>query len=189
LNLHQEDTIETTTGGETAIGDPAALDAVEEVEDIEPEEENMNEEAEGSEDATPNNDFCFTNDDFIEYRTGINDATSNQGKYREAWATIKSLQGHEQIYNSSSDGKVVWTVVDKVVDDDFETIRKFEDKKFEDQNYSPMIDPDILKSLNFSESFWYLWPTEMDDDVNNINSAIVKENHSRKERHQRAIRK
>ena len=74
-------------------------------------------------------------------------------------------QGHEQICNSSSDGKVVWTVVDKVVDDDFETIRKFEDKKFEDQNYSPMIDPDILKSLNFSESFWYLWPTEIDDDV------------------------
>ena len=53
MNLHQEDTIETATG------DPAALDAVEEVEDIEPEEENMNEEAEGSKDATPNNDLCF----------------------------------------------------------------------------------------------------------------------------------
>ena len=62
MNLHQEDTIEhtiETATGETATGDPAALDAVEEVEDIEPEEENMNEEAEGSEDATPNNDLCF----------------------------------------------------------------------------------------------------------------------------------
>ena len=148
----------------------------------------MNEEAEGSEDAMPNNDFCFTNDDFIEYRTGINDATRHQGKYREAWATIKSLEGHKEICSSSSDGKVVWTVVDKVVDDDFETIRKFEDEKFEDKDFSPVIDPDILKSLNFSEGFWYLWPTEIDDDVNNINSAIVKENHSRKERYQRPIR-
>ena len=51
-----------------------------------------------------------------------------------------------------------------------------------------MIDPGILKSLDFSTSFWYLWPTEIDDDVNNINSAIVKENHSRKERYQRPIR-
>ena len=112
-----------TVTGDTATGDPAALDAVEESEDMEAAEENMNEEAEESEDAMPNNDFCFTNDDFIEYRTGINDATRHQGKYREAWATIKSLEGHEEIYSSSSDGKVVWTVVDKVVDDDFETIR------------------------------------------------------------------
>ena len=182
MNLHQEDTIETATG-ETATGDPAALDAVEEGEDIEPEEE-----PEGSEDATPNNDFCFTNDDFIEYRTGINDATRHQGKYREAWDRIKSLQGHEEICNSS-DGKVVWTVVDKVVDDDFETIRAYEDKIFEDKDYSPVIDPVILKSLDFSKSFWYLWPTEIDDDVSNINIAIVKENHNRKERYQRCIRK
>ena len=33
---------------ETVMGDPAALDAVEEGEDIEPEEENTNEESEGS---------------------------------------------------------------------------------------------------------------------------------------------
>ena len=94
--------------------------------------------------------YVFTNDDFIKYRTGTNDATRHQGKYKEAWAKIKSLEGHEQICNSSSDGKIVWTVVDKVVDDDFEDIRKFEDKKFEDKNYSPMIDPDVLKSLKFS---------------------------------------
>ena len=46
-----------------------------------------------------------------------------------------------------------------------------------------------INTRNSLKSFWYLWPTEIDDDVNNINSAIVKENHSRKERYQRAIRK
>ena len=90
-------------------------------------------------------------------------------------------------YATALMGKAVWTVVDKVVNDDFETSRTHEDKIFEDKNYSPVIDPGILKSLDFSKSFWYLWPTEIDDDVSNINSAIVKENHGRKERYQRSI--
>ena len=59
-------------------------DSVEDVEDIKPEEENMNEEAEGSEDATPNNDFCFINYDFIKYRAGVNNTTRHLEKYREA---------------------------------------------------------------------------------------------------------
>ena len=122
----------------------------------------------------PNNDFCFTNDDFIEYRTGINDATRHQGKYREAWETIKSLQGHEQICTSSY-GKVKWTFIDKVVNDNFETIRTYEDKIFEDKHYSPVIDPTILKGLDFSKSFWYLWPTEIDDDVSNIKCNCERE--------------
>ena len=59
---------------------------------------------------------------------------------------------------------------------------------FEDKNYSPVIDPDSLKTLNFSKTFWYLWPTEIDDDVHNINRTIVKEKYDRKEQYQRATR-
>jgi len=50
---------------ETSALDPTAQDAVKEAEDIVPEDENVNEEAGMSEDATPNNEFYFTNDDFI----------------------------------------------------------------------------------------------------------------------------
>ena len=36
-----------------------------------------------NEEAAPNNDFCFTNDDFVDYRTQVNDVTRHQYKYRE----------------------------------------------------------------------------------------------------------
>ena len=69
-------------------------------------EDDLNEDIE-NEEATPNNDFCFTNDDFVEYRTQVNDATRHQGKYREAWHIIKGLEGHEEVSRSTADGKVV----------------------------------------------------------------------------------
>ena len=87
-----ENATETPTR-EAISGDPAPLDAVEEAEDIEPEEEITIEEAEKNEDAAPNNDFCYANDGFIEHRTSINDATKNQGKHREVWTKIKSIEG------------------------------------------------------------------------------------------------
>uniref|UniRef100_A0A7S2RJD5 Uncharacterized protein n=1 Tax=Eucampia antarctica TaxID=49252 RepID=A0A7S2RJD5_9STRA len=161
---------------------------VEEAEDIVQEDENFNEEAEVSESVTPDNDFCFTNDNFIEYRTVINDVARYQSKYIDACSNINSLEGHEVIFISSSDGRVVRMVVDKVTDDNFEKIRKFEDKKFEDKMHSPMKDPAILKYLNYSESFWHLWPKNIEDDITKINPTIVNDNHSRKERYQRALR-
>ena len=82
----------------------------------------------------------------------------------------------------------MWKVVDKVTDDDFKEIRNFEDKKFEERMYSPIKEPAILKDLNYVKGYWYLWPTNVDDDVAKINIAIAKENCSRKERYQRPIR-
>ena len=51
-----------------------------------------------------------------------------------------------------------------------------------------MKEPAILKDLNYAKGYWYLWPTNVDDDVAKINIAIAKENCSRKERYQRPIR-
>ena len=82
--------------------------------------------------------------------------TKHQGQYRKAWAKITSLEGDKEVYNSSSDGKFIWTVVDKVTDDDFKEIRKFKDKEFEEKKCSLMKYPDILKDFNYSESYWYL---------------------------------
>ena len=52
-----------------------------------------------------------------------------------------------------------------------------------------MTDPDVLNDLSFSKSFWCSWPTKIDYDVDNMNSTILKEKNSRKDRCQRAIRK
>ena len=82
---------------------------------------------------------------------------------------------------------MVWKVVDKITDDDFKDIRKFEDTKFEEIIYSPMKEPAILKDLNYAKGYWYLWPTNVDDSVAKIHIAITKEDISRKERHQRPI--
>ena len=36
----------------------------------------------------PNNDFCFTEDDFIEFVNNINDATRHRGNYHFTWNKI-----------------------------------------------------------------------------------------------------
>jgi len=100
--------------------DPTAQDAVQEEEDIVPEDD-LNEDVE-NEEATPNNYFCFTNNDFVEYLTQVNDATRHQGKYREVWNIIKVLEEHEEVSRSTADGKVMWKVVNKVTYDDFKDI-------------------------------------------------------------------
>ena len=40
----------------------------------------------------PNNDFCFTKDDFIESINNINDATRYRGNYHFTWNKIKLLK-------------------------------------------------------------------------------------------------
>ena len=80
-----------------ASDDPAAEDAVEEDED------NLqaiitavgvgdtNQDTEESD--HPNNDFCFTEADFIETRTAMNDAMRHQGTHTTTWTAIKALKG------------------------------------------------------------------------------------------------
>ena len=43
-------------------------------------------ETEEEEDFTPNNDFCFTEDDFLEARTNMNKATRHAGSYIQTWS-------------------------------------------------------------------------------------------------------
>ena len=72
----------------------------------------------------PNNDFCFTEDDFIETRQQMNDAIRHQGTYMDAWTKIKALENHELTVISAKGGALKWKVVPNVVHDDFEVIQK-----------------------------------------------------------------
>lgn len=65
-------------------------DAVKESKGIVPEDE-VNVEFK-NEEATQNNDFCFTNDDFVKYCKELSDATRYQDKYRDACNIIKGLK-------------------------------------------------------------------------------------------------
>ena len=79
--------------------DPSILDAINEVEGyinpnsldeddvLEVEENDLN-----NSESLPNNDFCFTKDDFIESINNINDATRYRGNYHFTWNKIKLLK-------------------------------------------------------------------------------------------------
>ena len=66
----------------------------------------------------PNNDFCFTEDDFLEARTNMNEATRHTGTYNLAWSEIKSLEG-ESVECRNADGVVTWKIVSGVEYDVF----------------------------------------------------------------------
>ena len=53
----------------------------------------------------PNNDFCFTPEDFIETRNESNVATRHAGVYNSAWNHIKQLVG-QTVESKSSKGNV-----------------------------------------------------------------------------------
>ena len=72
----------------------------------------------GDADDIPNNDFCFTHDDFIEYQSSMNDATRHQNKHAAAWSEIKSMLGEEVSVKSAKHGTIKWRVVESVLDDD-----------------------------------------------------------------------
>ena len=100
----------------------------------------------------PNNDFCFTEDDFIETRQQMNDAVRHQGTYMDAWSKIKALENHEFTVTSAKDGALKWKVVPNVVHDDFEQIRNKEENYIQSKN-SVYIYESKFSTDNFSQVF------------------------------------
>ena len=181
-----------------AAVDPSVMEAVEEQEDnveggqedqvgpednVVPDGVSMPTEARGESEEIPNNDFCFTHDDFIEYQSSMNDATRHQNKHAAAWSEIKSMVGEEVTVKSAKDGTIKWRVVESVVDDDMRVKIEAEQKEH-DKKVS------IMKSeyVTLLSAFWGTWPIEIQSEILKINVAIDIENVMRKERYQRVIR-
>ena len=73
----------------------------------------------------PDNDFCFTEDDFIDSVNNINDATRHRSNYNSIWDQIKALDGVEYISGDNhKDGPITWKVIYSCNDDAFEETRK-----------------------------------------------------------------
>ena len=73
--------------------------------------------------AMPNNDFCFTEDDFLESVTEMNDATRHRGVWHNAWKEIHELEGEEVVCQNAKEGKVPWKVIKECDEDLFEEAR------------------------------------------------------------------
>ena len=138
--------------------------------------------------AAPNNDFCFDEEDVIQFRNNANDATRHQGIYTQAWEEIKALEGTVVQCKSSKDGTVDWTVVEKLTDGEFTEVRIHEEELFHKKYFSSVNDSGVTDEGNYNDIFCDLWPNQIDNDISKINAAILKENAVRKSRFQRPIR-
>ena len=65
--------------------DPTVMDTVTEEEDTLISVEMMMEDVCQDDNSHPNNDFCFTEDDFIDSVNNMNDATRHRSNYNSIW--------------------------------------------------------------------------------------------------------
>ena len=129
-------------------------------------------------DSFPNNDFCFTEDDFIESINNINDATRHRDNYNFTWNKIRDLEGVEYISNiDHKNGPITWKVVPGCDEGVFEDQHKEEMKKIDDL-FSPILDEEGECNLNndYSTIFFKSWPKEIETELEKLNSAIVDAN-------------
>jgi len=169
--------------------DPAVQDEIEECEDP----VNLEDIAGGlheGEECLPNNDFCFTAEDFIETRNNVNNATRHQGTYAAEWKIINELEGHKETCINRKDGTVVWKVVPShsVTRDDFSEVREEEEASMAAINLRVADVETYIEKDDCSKILWDLWPTDIDEDINKLNDAIKIDNLKRKERYYRVIK-
>ena len=120
----------------------------------------------------------------------MNDATRHRSKWRDAWETIKGLEGEEVLCENAADGKVTWKVISECDEDVFASIRMREVELLK-KGFNPVLESEEEISYNDPDSFdrfWNLWPRSVDADVERINIAIAEENTKNKESFKRSIR-
>ena len=133
---------------------------------------------------TPNNDFCFTQEDFIRGRDEMNLATQHMSRQRVAWEQIRLMEGEEYVSSSSNDGEIKWKVVKESTYDEMGDIIAKEIDHL--KRNPPLKDVSMLDSLN--ALFWYLYPGDVDEDVRYLNECLVAVNEERKKHLNRVIK-
>ena len=137
----------------------------------------------------PNNNFCFTESDFLEGVTNMNQAFKHHGIRNAAWDKIHKLVGREvECKSNNKDGCIKWKVVPGVFIDDFKCRRENEEVLFR-SNFIPLsIDESIKNKNSYTEMFWKLMLSNTDFDIEKLNEIISADNLKRREKFQRPIR-
>ena len=131
--LHN-DAIEDPFDESEDVFDPVQDDA-----DVFVEAEEGDEKGLSQDDLHPNNDFCFTEADFLEAVSNINTASKYHKVRSDAWNKIHDLVGKEiEVKSSKKDGSIKWKVVPGVFDDEFTKRREQEESLFKSQ-YIPLL--------------------------------------------------
>ena len=73
----------------------------------------------------------------------------------DAWTKIKAIENHELTVTSAKGGALKWKVVPNVVHDDFEVIRKEEEKYIQSKKSVYIDDSNFCPEIFFT-CFWEL---------------------------------
>ena len=92
----------------------------------------------------------------------------------DAWRSIHLLEGHEEECKNATDEKIVWKVVREVDEDEFRIIKGPENELFHTK-YCP-VQKSEFNEEDFANSFWALWPGNIEDDVKKLQTIIDDKN-------------
>ena len=111
----------------------------------------------------PNNEFCFAEEDFVEYRSSTNDATRYFRAYTITRDKINGQLGTEAATNSD-DGSITWKSVESVERDDFipnceKKLRMF-DSPLCILEHRDSTDMHESGDLEYNEFFWIFGPNQ-----------------------------
>ena len=150
--------------------DPSSVDHLED-DSTDEEDEIVEDETGDLETAQPNNDFGqYTIDDLLRHQDEADIASVQHGRRKEAWEKIKSLEGTEVECKTKDDGKVIWRVVEKVIDDKYTQVREIEQEWL--KKNSPMKE----ECSTAKELFEKLWPNDVKEEFNEFVNVVRKEN-------------
>ena len=166
------------------------LDELHNASDVDVDDAEEDQEVEGC----PNNNFCWTEEDFLDdmnqFIDNIHEASRHRNAYQSAWAKINGLEGHQETVSSAKDGSITWRVVPDILLDELKDARERYRVIFLTEKSCPIQNVQSLKdNMTFVKGFWISWPLKVDDCVVKVNVEIEKENLNRKEHYQRPIKK
>jgi len=137
----------------------------------------------------PNNDFCFTEADFIETRNAMNNVMRHQGTHTTTWTAINALKGEVVETRNAEYGNYIWTVIEECNEDIFEEVREKEEALYQTKNFYNIIDNNNVKDEDYNKLFTFLWPETGDKDLEKLNGIVDNDNIRRKEEYKRTIKK
>ena len=136
--------------------------------------------------SAPNNDFCFTEADFVNTVTNeTNEVVRHQAKHSQAWEKIKSLKG-EELLCGSGDDKILWKIVEGVYEDEMTSRITQEKRSYDDGGLSLMVGD---MPTSFVNCFMKMWPVNFWEDLSQLNDAITANNVERKKNFQKPIKR
>ena len=97
------------------------------------------------------------------------------------------MKGEVVCCNNAKDGKCEWTVVENVTEDVFESVRKQEEELYKTEYCAVFDEDDGFREESYNNSFWFLWPETIDNDLEKLNKIIENSNVKQKENYQRPI--